>query len=228
MFKQNKILIIEDDETLNRNICQDLKNNNYVVVSAGDGLLGEKLLMENKYECIILDINLPYTNGYELCRKLREYDLHTPVLMLTAFDEVDDKIQGFDAGADDYLTKPFFTKELLARVNSLIKRSSGNWRQRDSITIGDISLNPESQALIREGKKIILTPREYFILLKLMQAGGEPVSKQELIRDIWGSVYSTNYNTLGVYINFLRNKIDKPFTKHILRTKVGLGYYLDV
>lgn len=118
-----RILVIEDETTLNKNICEALLSENFAVESAFDGSLAERLLKKESFDCVIMDINLPKKNGYDLCKEFREYDTQTPVIMLTAFDELEDKIKGFDMGADDYLTKPFFMKELTMRVNSLLKRS---------------------------------------------------------------------------------------------------------
>ncbi len=229
VFKKSKILIVEDDETLNQNIGEYLRNNNFETVSAFDGQTAEKLLKNDHYECVILDISLPIKNGYELCREFRTYNSLTPVLMLTAYDELDDKVKGFEMGADDYLTKPFFTKELLVRVNSLIKRVHlGTNNPHEKIEILDLIIDQTNKTVTRGGKPIQLTPREYSILLKLALAGGDLVSKRDLIRDVWGGLFSTNTNTIEVYINFLRNKIDKPFEKHLIKTKIGFGYYLDL
>jgi DNA-binding response OmpR family regulator len=229
VLKEGKILIIEDDKTLNQNIGEYLRNNGFESESAFDGLTAEKLLKDNHYECVIVDINLPLKDGYELCRELRAYNTTTPVLILTAFDELDDKVKGFEMGADDYLTKPFYTRELLARVNALIKRVNMTINhQKVKIKIHDLILDQGNKTVIRANKPITLTPREYNILLKLALAGGDLVSKKELIRDVWGGLFSTNNNTIEVYINFLRNKIDKPFEKPLIKTKIGFGYYLDI
>jgi DNA-binding response OmpR family regulator len=151
--------------------------------------------------------------------------------MLTAFGELEDKVQGFECGADDYLTKPFFMRELTLRVHSLIKRNKQNYSTDSTNSIlnaDDITLNDDKKTVFRQGKEISLTPREYQILLKLMEKNGEIVSKTDLIEEIWGSSFSANTNTIEVYINFLRKKLDKPFAKNTIKTKVGYGYYLDV
>lgn len=224
-----KILVIEDDTTLNHNIRDYFRQNGFEVESAFDGFVGEKMLNRNEYDCVILDINLPSKNGLELCRQFRRSNRHTPILMLTAFDELEDKVQGFENGADDYLTKPFYTRELLARVKSLINRSQGTTRiPNENIVIGDLVIYPGSKTVKRNNQVISLTPREYDIMMKLALAKGELVSKKELIRDIWGGSFDANTNTIEVYINFLRNKVDKPFEKPLIKTKIGFGYYLDV
>jgi len=226
-----KLLIIEDDPTLIKNIAGALAAEGLQVELVYDGLLAERMLKKNQYACIVMDINLPGKNGFDLCKDFRQTNQQTPVIMLTAFGELEDKVQGFDCGADDYLTKPFFMRELVLRIQSLIKRNKQNdsTDPRNSILVaGDISLNHLQKKVFRQGTEIALTPREYQILLKLMEKNGEIVSKGELIKEIWGGSFDANTNTIEVYINFLRKKLDKPFDKSVIKTKVGYGYYLDV
>ncbi|HSI77386.1 MAG TPA: response regulator transcription factor [Lunatimonas sp.] len=230
-FAHMKVLIIEDDPILSKNICEALTSENLVVEPVYDGLLAEKILKKYNFDCIVLDINLPGKNGYDLCKNFRNYNSDTPVLMLTAFGELEDKIQGFDCGADDYLTKPFYMRELILRVNSLIRRKKHSHLGdvNEAILVADdITLNDAQKKVFRQGKEINLTPREYQILFKLMGKNGEIVSKADLIKEIWGSSFDANTNTIEVYINFLRNKLDKPFSKNTIKTKVGYGYYLDI
>jgi DNA-binding response OmpR family regulator len=222
------ILLVEDDKVLNENIREALIAEGYQVDQAFDGFIAEKMLKKGTYQCVILDINLPLKNGYEVCKSFRQFNTTTPVLLLTAFDELEDKVQGFESGADDYLTKPFFTKELLMRVQALIKRSSANNTPlNDVIVAGDLVINQRLKTVTRAGQEVKLTPREYQILYRLVTANGEPVSKQLLIQEIWGSVFDANTNNIEVFINFLRNKIDKPFGKQSIKTKVGYGYYYE-
>lgn len=225
-----KLLIIEDDLDINHNIQEALLAESYLVDAAYDGMMGEKLLMRNRYDCVILDINLPHKNGYDICRLMRGNGMTTPVLLLTAFDELEDKIQGFDVGADDYLTKPFYMKELLIRIKSLIKRSSQpvtGGTQSEKLHFKNIFIDTKNATVKKNGEAVHLTPREYQIQRVLVEAKGELVSKKELIREIWGTLFDANTNTIEVYINFLRNKMDKPFGDHLIKTKVGYGYYLD-
>jgi len=225
-----KILIIEDDHTLSQNISEALKAEGFIADVVYDGLLAARKLRKDKYACIVMDINMPGKNGFDLCREFREYNRFTPVIMLTAFSELEDKVQGFDCGADDYLTKPFFMRELIIRIHSLIKRNQNkeNPASNSFLISGDITLNTAKKIVLRQGQEITLTPREYQILLKLMEKSGEIVSKSELIESIWGGSFEANTNTIEVYMNFLRNKIDKPFGKNTLKTKIGYGYYLDI
>ncbi|MEO7988691.1 MAG: response regulator transcription factor [Chryseolinea sp.] len=224
-----KILLVEDDPSLSQNINEALVAEQFEVVSALEGLLAEKFLRKNDYACVILDINLPNKNGYELCKDFRKYNTITPVLILTAFDEIEDKVHGYECGADDYLTKPFYMKELVLRIKALMKREhvSINEQQNSSIVSGDIVIYPVTKKVIRQNTEIVLTPREYQILLRLVSAKGELVQKKELIKEIWGASFDVNTNTIEVYINFLRKKIDKPFGKDSIKTKIGFGYYFD-
>jgi len=221
------ILLIEDDQTLSHNIREALRAEDFQVDTVYDGLLAERMLKRGTFDCVIMDINLPGKNGFELCRAFREHNGHTPVLMLTAFGELDDKVQGFRCGADDYLTKPFYMRELTLRTAVLAKRKSMLQSTAASIHAGDISIHPGTKKVTRQNREIALTPREYQILARLVENKGEIVSKNELIREIWGKHFDANTNTIEVYINFLRNKIDKPFGKNSIKTKIGFGYYLE-
>lgn len=222
-----KVLLIEDDRTLNQNISDALKAESAVVTAVYDGFFAEKILRKEQFDCIILDINLPAKNGFELCRDFRAYNNSTPVIMLTAFSELDDKVQGFNCGADDYLTKPFYMRELLLRVHALTKRTATNDDSKTAVYADDITITPHNKKIMRQGREISLTPREFQILWKLVANKGELISKKELIKEIWGTHLDANTNTIEVYINFLRNKLDKPFGKNNIKTKTGYGYYFE-
>ena len=225
-----KILIIEDDPDLNRNIKEAFNEEQIETDVAFDGLIAEKFLKKGNYDCVILDINLPGKNVYDICSDFRIYNTSTPVLMLTAFDELEDKVQGFNSGTDDYLTKPFYMKELILRVQALIKRRNAENllpENSEAVTFDDIVIHPKTTKVLRQGTELTLTAREYQILLRLVQAKGELVLKRDLIKEIWGTSFDANTNTIEVYINFLRKKVDKPFSKDSIKTKVGFGYYLE-
>ncbi len=224
------VFLVEDDPTLNGNIKEALTAENMTVLNVFDGLLAERMLNQNTFDCVVMDINLPGKSGYELCTRFRTYNTRTPVLMLTAFSELDDKIRGYDCGADDYLTKPFFMRELILRIRSLVKRSRLSEEEitDEKILAGDIVIDRRQKKVWRNGQEIGLTPREYQILLRLSQTPGEIVSKNDLIKEIWGNAVGFNTNTIEVYVNFLRNKLDKPFNRNTIRTRVGYGYYLDL
>lgn len=224
------ILLVEDDVTLSRNIHDALTEENLQVEFAYDGHIAEKLLRKKNYDCVVLDINVPGKNGYELCKEFRSHNTRTPVIMLTAFDELEDKVQGYDSGADDYLTKPFYMRELSLRIHALLKRREQVPEEQEQaiIVADDLVLDSNRKKVTRAGVELVLTPREYQILLKLLECKGELVSKQDLVKAIWGNIVDANTNTIEVYINFLRGKVDKPFGKQNIKTKIGYGYYFDV
>ncbi|WP_339922221.1 response regulator transcription factor [uncultured Cyclobacterium sp.] len=226
-----KVLIIEDDPTLSKNISDALRAENLNTECVYEGRLAERILKKHNFDCIVMDINLPGKNGFDLCKDFRQYNTSTPVIMLTAFGELEDKIHGFDCGADDYLTKPFYMRELILRVKSLFKRFKGNDLTSENsshLSADDITLIDSQKKVFRQGKEISLTPREYQVLRRLIEKKGEIVSKADLIKEIWGNSFDANTNTIEVYVNFLRNKLDKPFDKKTIKTKVGYGYYLDL
>lgn len=222
------ILVIEDDPILSANISEALKAEGFQAYAFYDGLLAEKTLRQRSYHCVILDVSLPGKNGFDICKEFRTFDQTTPLLILTAFSELEDKIKGYSAGADDYLSKPFFMRELILRVNSLLKRSGTKTEKNQKLVIGDLSIDLDKNLVSKQGDEINLTPREFQILKKLAQTPGEIVLKKELIQTIWGTNMDANTNTIEVYINFLRNKIDKPYQSQSIKTKVGYGYYLEV
>lgn len=222
-----RVLVVEDDPVLSKNIIEVLTAENMSAEGVFDGLLAERILKKDYFDCVVMDINLPGKTGFDLCNDFRKYNTKTPVLILTAFSELDDKVKGFDCGADDYLTKPFYMRELLLRINALTKRRNSNNNPNATITTDDIIIYPNNKKVMRQEQEILLTPREYQILVKLIENKGELVSKNELIKEIWGNVMDANTNTIEVYINFLRNKVDKPFGKSSIKTKVGYGYYFS-
>ncbi len=226
MAGKKRILLVEDDQVINQNIKESLHGEGFEVVAVFDGYMAEKVLRKNDFDCIIMDLNLPHKNGYALSREFRSYNQHTPLLILTAFDELEDKVEGYESGADDYLTKPFYMKELLLRIQALLKRNSAPGRvTEDNLVAGDILINQATRQVWRQGEEVVLTPREYQILARLVQSKDELVLKKDLIREIWGTALDVNTNTIEVYINFLRKKLDKPFGKDSIRTKIGFGYY---
>lgn len=225
-----KILVIEDDPDLSRNIQEALLAEHMEVETVFNGFLAEKILNKQIFDCILLDINLPGKTGYEICKDFRAHNTTTPILMLSAFGELDDKIMGYELGADDYLTKPFYMRELILKINSLIKRSRNFKKQHETnknLLAGDLHMDLNSKKVTRQGQEITLTPREYQILVKLLESKGEIVSKRTLIQEIWGKAFDANTNTIEVYINFLRKKIDKPFGRDSIKTKIGYGYYFE-
>ncbi len=225
-----KILLVEDDASLSRNIQEALTADGYEVTTVYDGLLAERLLKKEPFDLLILDVNLPGKSGFDLCAFYRSFNADNPVIMLTAFDELDDKVKGFELGATDYLTKPFYMRELLLRIKVQLQKSD-QIKEKNSdkkwLLVDDIKVDLKSKSVFRADQEISLTPREYQILVRLLKSNGELIPKKELIQEIWGRAFDSNTNTIEVYINFLRNKIDKPFGKKSIRTKVGYGYYFE-
>ncbi|MEO8933148.1 MAG: response regulator transcription factor [Xanthomarina sp.] len=225
-----KILIIEDDPELNRNIKKAVMAEGMEVEAVYDGLLAERILKKSQFDCILLDINLPGKTGFDLAKEFRAHNTSTPILMISAFSELEDKVHGYEMGADDYITKPFYMRELILKINSLINRSRNvvsKSQENEVLIAGDLQINTKFKKVSRQSTDITLTPREYQILVKLVELKGEIVSKQTLIQEIWGKSFDANTNTIEVYINFLRKKIDRPFNKESIKTKIGYGYYFE-
>lgn len=221
-----KILVVEDESRVAAFIKMGLEESGYMIDIAYDGMMGKSLAMGNKYDLFILDINLPQMNGIELCKTIRENNVQSPILMLTALGSVEDKLHGFDSGADDYLLKPFDFKELLARIKALLKRSHQVPFFAGILKIADLEMNLNTKNITRAGKVIELRAREYALLEYLAINKDKVISRTELIEKVWGAKFDNNSNVVDVYINFLRNKIDKGFTPHLIHTRVGMGYVL--
>jgi two-component system, OmpR family, copper resistance phosphate regulon response regulator CusR len=218
-----KILLIEDEKELTRTLKKGLKEAGYNVDVVYDGESGVSLAVTGEYDCIILDYRLPKLNGLEVCREIRRNKVNTPILMLTVVDSVEMKVQCLDAGADDYLTKPFSFSELLARIRALTRRSrSGS----SIIQVEDLILNPSSRTVTRGGKKIYLTPREYDLLYFLLVNQGRVVTRMEIAENVWGINFDRGTNYVDVYINYLRKKIDYGFSKKLIHTVRSVGYVL--
>lgn len=223
-----KLLLIEDDRIISQNLADFLSQEGFQIQHAFTGNEALLILENSIFDLLILDVNLPDFNGYHICKEFRKINTETPILMLTAYDELDDKMKGFESGADDYLTKPFFMAEVVARVKSLLKRSKKQADLAELIWVEDLSIDISTNSVARSKQVINLTPREFNLLLMLVRAKGKIVTKKELNKEIWGGSLDEHNNTIEVYINFLRKKIDKPFSKQLIKTKIGFGYYLDV
>lgn len=221
-----KILYAEDEVKLADNTFAMLQNAGYEVGLAYDGKAAKNMLLAEKYDLLILDINLPFISGFDLCKMVREKNKEIPIIMLTALGEIDDKMAAFDIGADDYLVKPFHSRELLARINVFSRRIDTTKVEHQHISIADLTVDLANKCVIRGQKNINLTAREYGLLLLLAQAEGAIVSKPTIAEKVWGIDFDTGTNTIEVYISFLRNKIDKPFENKLIHTKPGFGYYL--
>lgn len=222
-----KILLLEDDPKLANEISQFFNAKGYTCDFAYDGLLLLKLKKQAAYDIFILDINVPLLNGLQVCSQIREDDKNTPILMLTAFGDVSDKVEALYLGADDYMVKPFHFDELFARVNALLRRSGRPQSEAEEIiAIDDLTINSSQMMVTRAGKSIELTPKEFKLLELLAKAKGRPVSKQTISEQVWDINFDTGTNTIEVYINFLRNKVDKGHAIKLINTRPGFGYYL--
>lgn len=221
-----KILLIEDEPKTVLSLKQGLEENNYAVEVAYDGLMGYQLATRNAYQLIISDIIIPGLNGLELCRKLRIEGIQTPILMLTALSTTDDKIEGFDAGADDYLAKPFDFKEFLARVKALIKRSNQTMIESQVLKFADLELDLSSKIVSRSGQKINLTAKEFQLMEYFLRNQEKVISKAEIAESIWEVEDENSSNLIEVYVNYLRKKVDKGFSSKLIHTQFGMGYIL--
>ena len=223
-----RILLLEDDLILSAELSKFLEENNFEVKRVYDGNLFLSEVKQNNYELFLLDINVPKTNGLEVCEKIREEDKNTPIIMISAYGDLSDKKDAFNRLADDYLVKPFQFEELLMRMNSLIRRRSSDKNVSEKvITIEDLKINKTEQKVFRKGKEIILTVKEFQLLLLLAENPGKTFSKQQISEMVWQHNFNTNTNTVEVYINFLRKKIDKGFDVKLIHTRSGFGYFLN-
>ncbi len=225
-MNQAKILIIEDEPKVASFIKKGLEDNYYEAEIAYDGMIGKKKALNEHYDAIILDINLPLLNGYEVSREIRLRRQHVPILMLTALDTTEDKLTGFDSGADYYLVKPFEFRELLAIIKVLLKRSVAGNTTGNVHCIADLELNADSKTVKRSGRKIDLTAKEFSLLEYLLRNRGRVISRSEIAEKIWDITFDTGTNVIDVYINFLRKKIDRDYDNKLIHTLVGMGYVL--
>ncbi len=216
------ILIIEDEKKLVEILKKALKMEHYSVDSAFDGKTGLEKAMRNNYNLILLDIMLPEKNGMEVCRELRAHGIHTPIIMLTARGILEDRVQGLNVGADDYLIKPFGMEELFARIRAVLRRRKTT--EADILTVYDLVMDRVKHEVSRAGKILKLTPKEYKLLDVLVSHKGEALNRQKLIDNAWGVKFKETGNELNVHIRYLRKKIDSIGQKPIIHTVRGVGF----
>ncbi|MGI8670717.1 MAG: response regulator transcription factor [Aridibacter sp.] len=221
-----RILLVEDDEGISNFILKGLRETAYAVDLAVDGDEAIYQSSINEYDLIILDVMIPVKNGFEVCREIREKGLQIPVLMLTARDAVQDKIEGLDVGADDYLTKPFAYGELLARIRALLRRKDKQFVE-SHIEIGDLTIDTHSQRIWRSSEEILLTTKEFTVLEYFARNAGRVIGREELSEHCWDETYDPFSNTIEVFINRLRKKIDANSEISLLHTRRGAGYILQ-
>jgi DNA-binding response OmpR family regulator len=226
-MEERKILIVEDEQKIADTLKFGLSEHGYHVEVAYDGSIGERIFTSRPFDLVILDINLPGVNGYTLCKLIRRRNQAIPIIMLTSMGTLNDKIEGYDAGADDYLVKPFEFRELLLKIRVLLKRTMKQHLPVGNILrANDLELNLDSMEVKRGDKKISLTAKELQLLEYLLRNKNRVVSRVDIAINVWDMSFDTNTNVIDVYINYLRNKIDKPFDDKLIQTQVGLGYVL--
>jgi two-component system copper resistance phosphate regulon response regulator CusR len=227
MADERKILIVEDEKKIADTLRMGLMENGFYVEVAYDGKIGYQLLTSRNFDLVILDINLPGMNGYDLCKSVRYRNMNMLVIMLTSMSSLDDKVEGYDAGADDYLVKPFEFRELLLKMRALLKRTPGQEVPVGNVLrAGDLEMNLDSKEVHRSGKKIKLTAKEFQLLEYLMRNKNRVVSRADLAINVWDVDFNTNTNVIDVYISYVRNKVDKDFEVKLIQTHVGMGYIL--
>lgn len=222
-----QILLIEDEQRIAELTKKGLEENGFAVTLAYDGLTGKKLAIANNYNVIIMDIILPNINGLDLCKEIRSLKPNIAIVMLTALGTTDDKVEGFDAGADDYLVKPFELRELVVRIRALLKRTANNTNVVGFLLkYADIEMNLHTKIVKRNGSEIQLTPKELKLLEYMLQNPERILSRAEIAENVWQTTFDTGTNFIDVYINYLRKKIDKDFPDKLIHTKPGLGFIL--
>lgn len=222
-----KVLLLEDDAVLSSEIAYFLENHQINCDKVFDGEQFLQQITNSSYDTYLLDINVPKINGLEVCQKVRENDPNTPIIIISAYDDISDKKEAFLRNADDYLVKPFVLEELLLRINSHLRRNKSSEKPAEKIVVEDLEIFPEDSKVYRGGKEIVLTMKEFQLLVLLAKANGRTLSKQYISDEVWQNHFQTTNNTIEVYINFLRKKIDKDFAVKLIHTRPGFGYYLS-
>ncbi|GAB3893650.1 response regulator transcription factor [Larkinella knui] len=224
------ILIVEDDRRIAQNISRGLMEEGYQTEVAYEGYNGRDLALRQPFDLVILDINLPGLNGYEICRNVRAEKPHLPIIMLTALGEIEDKVEGLERGADDYLVKPFDFRELNARIAACFRRVDLlDKRVADEVLrIANLEVNSSTKQVRRDNTPIDLTAREFALLEYLVRNRGRVVSKMDLAEKVWSLNFDPGTNVVEVYINYLRKKIDRDFEPKLIHTRAGMGYILKV
>ena len=227
----NRVLIVEDEPKVADSFKKWLEEHDFSVDVAPDGAVGRHLARSEMYDLVLLDLNLPFINGYEVCREIKEHKPELPVILVTAMGGIEQKLTGFESGADDYIVKPFDFRELLARMGLLLKRSPANQSVQeagDVLRIADLELDVAYKTVSRSGVFIELTAKEFLLLEFLLRRGGRVASRHEIVEQVWDVSFDTGTNVVDVYINFLRKKIDRNFEPKLIHTKQGMGYFIKV
>jgi two-component system, OmpR family, copper resistance phosphate regulon response regulator CusR len=219
------ILIVEDEQRLADVLKKQLEESGFAAEIANDGYIGKQMTEKNIYNLIILDINLPLINGYDLCREIRKTNSNIPIIMLTAFGTPENKISGFEFGADDYVVKPFDFRELLARINVFLRRADPGNNDSEKIVLADLEMDLKTKNVIRAGRKIDLTAKESLLLETFLKNRHKLLTRDFIIEKVWGIDFDPSTNIIDVYVNYLRKKIDRDFEPKLIHTKFGFGFY---
>ncbi len=221
------ILIVEDEKRVADLLKIGLEENGYQTMVAYDGAMGLRLFQSQPFQLVISDVILPKLDGFELCKEIRKLNMQIPVLMLTALGTADDKLEGFDAGADDYMVKPFDFRELLARVKVLLKRDAAAGAGRPTqLVYADLVIDLNRHEVKRSGRPVKLSPKEYNLLVYMTENAEKVISRMEIAGKVWNTHFDTGTNFIDVYINYLRKKIDRDFDTKLIHTKQGVGFIL--
>lgn len=220
-------MIIEDEKKIADTLRMGLSEYGYYAEVAYDGIIGKRLLLTKTYDLIILDINLPGVNGYDLCKMIRVNNAALPIIMLTSMNTINDKIEGYNAGADDYLVKPFEFRELIMKIRALLKRTlNEHLPMGNMLRANGLEMNLDSKEVNRDGQKINLTAKEFQLLEYFLRNKNRVLSRADIAVNVWEIDFQSNTNVIDVYVNYLRNKIDKKFSEKLIQTHVGMGYIL--
>ena len=220
-----EILLVEDEARIASLIQRGLEDQGYKMTLAYDGLMGKKLALSHPFDLIIMDVILPKINGIDLCKEIRQSQKDIPVILLTALGTTDDKLEGFDAGADDYIVKPFDFRELEARIRTLLKRKQNSEPIAGRLlTYSNLEMNGNTMTVTRNGMPINLTPKEYKLLEFMVRNKERVLSRAEIADKVWNLQFDTGTNFIDVYINYLRKKLDKDFNPKLIHTRTGLGF----
>jgi len=224
-MQEIKILLVEDEKKIADAVAMGLREQGYAVEVAFDGKIGLRFFESNEFNLVILDVNLPGINGFELCRLIRNKNKAIPVIMLTALQSLTDKVDGFEAGADDYIAKPFEFKELVVRIKAILNRTINQPLPANNILrVEDLEMNLDTKMVTRNGQDIVLTAKEFQLLEYFLSNMNRVISRTEIAEKVWGGDFETKTNVIDVYVNFLRKKVDKGFDSKIIHTQVGFGY----
>lgn len=224
---ERKILIVEDEKKIADTLQIGLTEHGYYAEVAYDGLIGQKLFLSHSYDLVIADINLPGMNGYQLCRFMRSKNANLPVIMLTSMTTLNDKMEGYNAGTDDYIVKPFEFRELIMKIRVLLKRSlAENIPVGNFLKAADLEMNLDNKEVKRSGRKINLTAKEFQLLEYMLRNKNRMLSRADISVNVWDMDFHSNTNVIDVYVSYLRNKIDKNFPEKLIQTHVGMGYIL--